>query len=161
SEQEGDGDLHGGRTMRGLAACAAIVVAAAVLAAPPASAAPGDATVVPIQVTGDPAKRFNLVVLGDGYTAAEQDPFREHVAKHLNILWTIEPFKSYRSYMNVYAVSIVSAQSGVDCDPNLDSPQVDTALDMGLWGGCNASSVQRLLTMNNTKANTYANLVAG
>jgi hypothetical protein len=147
--------------MKRLAALAAFVVAAAVVVAPPATAAPGDATVVPIQVTGDPAKRFNLVVLGDGYTAAEQALFRENVDKHLNILWTIEPFKSYRSYINVYAVSIVSAQSGVDCDPGLDSPRVDTALDMGLWGGCNPNSVQRLLTVNNTKANTYANLVAG
>jgi hypothetical protein len=147
--------------MRGPAALAAFVVAAAVVAAPPASAAPGDATVVPVQVTGDPAKRFNLVVLGDGYTADEQGKFRENVDKHLNVLWTIEPFKSYRGYINVYAVSIVSAQSGVDCDPGLDSPQVDTALDMGLWGGCDPNSVQRLLTVNNTKANSYADRVPG
>ena len=147
--------------MRGLAALAAFVVAAAVVAAPPASAAPGDATVVPIQVTGDPAKRFNLVVMGDGYTAGEQTKFREHVDKHLNVLWTIEPFKSYRSYINVYAVSIVSAQSGVDCDPGLDSPRVDTALDMGLWGGCDPTSVQRLLTVDDTLANSYADLVPG
>jgi IgA peptidase M64 len=147
--------------MKRLAVLSAFVVAAAIVAAPPALAAPGDATVVPIQVTGDPAKRFNMVVLGDGYTAAEQGLFRENVDKHLNVLWTIEPFKSYRSYINVYAVSIVSAQSGVDCDPNLDSPRVDTALDMGLWGGCDPTSVQRLLTVNQDKANAYANLVPG
>jgi IgA peptidase M64 len=147
--------------MRGLSAVAAFAMAVAVVAAPPASAAPGDATVVPVQVTGDPAKRFNLVVLGDGYTADEQGKFRENVDKHLNVLWTIEPFKSYRGYINVYAVSIVSAESGVDCDPGLDSPRVDTALDMGLWGGCDPNSVQRLLTVNNTKANSYADRVAG
>jgi hypothetical protein len=147
--------------VRRLAALSAFVVAAAIVAAPPATAAPEDATVIPIQVTGDPAKRFNLVVLGDGYTADEQGKFRENVDKHLNVLWTIEPFKSYRGYINVYAVSIVSAESGVDCDPNLDSPRVDTALDMGLWGGCNPQSVQRLLTVDNGKANTYADLVAG
>jgi len=57
--------------MRTLAVLAALVVAAAaaVVAAPPALAEPGTATVVPIQVTGDPAKRFNLVVMGDGYPA--------------------------------------------------------------------------------------------
>ena len=147
--------------MRRLAALAAFVVAAAVVAAPPAAAAPGDATVVPIQVTGDPAKRFNLVVLGDGYTAAEQGAFRQHVDKHLNVLWTIEPFKSYRSYINVYAVEIVSAESGVDCDPDLDSGEVDTPLDMGLWGGCDPNSVQRLLTVNGTAANSYADRVPG
>jgi IgA Peptidase M64 len=147
--------------MRRLAAVAAFVAAAAVVVAPPAVAAPGDATVVPIQVTGDPAKRFNLVVLGDGYTAADMPKFRENVDKHLNILWTIEPFKSYRSYVNVYAVEITSAESGVDCDPGLDSGMRDTPLDMGFWGGCNPGSVQRLLTVNGTAANDYANLVPG
>jgi hypothetical protein len=148
------------RTRAALAALA--IVAATVVAAPPAaSAAPGDATVVPIQVTGDPAKRFNLVVMGDGYTAAEQSRFREHLDKHLNVLWTLEPFKSYRSYVNVYAVEITSAESGVDCDPGLDSGTVDTPLGMGFWGGCNPGSVQRLLTVNGTAANRYADLVPG
>jgi hypothetical protein len=121
----------------------------------------GSATVVPIQVTGDPAKRFNMVVLGDGYTAAELPRFREHVDKHLNVLWTIEPYKTYRNYINVYAVEIVSGESGVDCDPSLDSPSRDTPLNMGFWGGCNPGSVQRLLTVDTGAANRYANLVPG
>ena len=75
------------------------------------------AVVVPLQVTGPAASRFNLVVMGDGYTAAELPKFREQVDKHLNMLWSIEPFKSYRNYFNVYAVEIASPQSGVDCDP--------------------------------------------
>lgn len=134
---------------------------AAVAAPAVAVAAPQDATVVPIQVTGDPAKRFNIVVVGDGYTAAELPEFREHVDKHLNVLWTIEPFKSYRSYVNVYAVEIPSPESGVDCDPHLDSPRRDTPLNMGFWGGCNANSVQRLLTVDGTAANRFADLVPG
>ena len=110
---------------------------------------PAEATVVPVQVTGADENRFVMVVLGDGYTAAELPLFREHVDKHLNVLWSIEPFRSYRNYINVYAVETASAESGVDCDPGLDSPQVDTVLDMGLWGGCNPGSVQRLLTVGN------------
>jgi hypothetical protein len=38
-----------------------------------------------VQVTGPAASRFNLVVMGDGYTAAEPPKFREQVGKHLNI----------------------------------------------------------------------------
>ncbi len=136
-------------------------VAAAVATTPVAAHAQTEGTVVPIQVTGDPSKRFNLVIVGDGYTAAEQPAFREHVRKHLNTLWTIEPFKSYRSYVNVYAVEIVSPESGVDCDPSLASPRRNTPLNMGFWGGCNPASVQRLLTVNGTAANQYADLVAG
>jgi hypothetical protein len=142
-------------------ALAAVGLLVAVTMPGTAAAAPEDATVVPIQVTGDPAERFNLVMMGDGYTAAELPKFREHVDKHLNVLWTIEPFKSYRSYVNVYAVEIPSPESGVDCDPNLDSPRRDTPLNMGFWGGCNANSVQRLLGVDGAAANRLADLVPG
>ena len=60
-----------------------------------------------------------MVVLGDGYTAAEMPRFRAHVDKHLNVLWSIEPFRSYRNYINVYAVEIVSGESGITCDPEV------------------------------------------
>src|SRR5687768_15058823 len=117
------------------ALCVIVALATGLLVARPAAAspdainlAPGDATVVPIQVTGDPSRRFNLVILGDGYTEADQPKFRSNVDKHLTTLWTIEPFKSYRSYFNVYAVEIISAESGVDCDPNLTSPRRSTVL---------------------------------
>ncbi|MEV6415482.1 M64 family metallopeptidase [Kribbella sp. NPDC051718] len=120
-----------------------------------------EATVVPLQVTGPASSRFNLVVMGDGYTAADLPKFREQVDKHLNVLWSIEPFKTYRNYVNVYAVEIASPESGVDCDPGLDSPKVDTPLQMGFWGGCNPGSVQRLLTVSATAAAQYADLVPG
>jgi hypothetical protein len=126
-----------------------------------AAAPPGTATIVPIQVTGTTATRFNLVIMGDGYTEAEFPKFLQQVDKHLNTLWSIEPYKSYKSYMNVYAIEIVSADSGVDCDPNLNSGLKNTPLSMGFWGGCSASSVQRLISVNNTAATTYANMVAG
>ncbi|MFI5728553.1 M64 family metallopeptidase [Kribbella sp. NPDC051587] len=146
-----------------LTAVAGVLVAALIGTGTTAQAeeAAPDAKVVPLQVTGPAASRFNLVVMGDGYTAAELPKFREQVDKHLNVLWSIEPFKSYRNYINVYAVEIASPQSGVDCDPNLTSPKIDTPLQMGFWGGCNPSSVQRLLTVSSTAAIQYADLVPG
>ncbi|TDD43437.1 peptidase [Nonomuraea terrae] len=144
---------------------AALVLAAATLSPAVASAEveaePGTATIVPVQVTGSPAKRFNLIVLGDGYTEAEQEKFRSDTERHLNVMWSIEPFKSYRNYINVYRVDVVSGESGVSCDPGLDAPRKNTPLSMGFWGGCNPGSVQRLITMDNSAANRYANLVAG
>jgi hypothetical protein len=140
---------------------AVLVLLSGVLVTPPARAAAPAATVVSIQVTGPAASRFNLVVMGDGYTAAELPKFREQLDKHLKILWSIEPFKSYRNYVNVYAVEIASPESGVDCDPGLTSPQRDTPLQMGFWGGCNPSSVQRLLTVSSAAATQYADLVPG
>ncbi|MEV4330925.1 M64 family metallopeptidase [Streptomyces sp. NPDC049597] len=119
------------------------------------------AKVVPVQTTGPADKRFNLVVLGDGYTAAQLPEFRAHVETHLNVLWSTEPFASYRSYINVWAVETASADSGVDCDPGLDSARRDTALGMGFWGGCNPNSVQRLLSVDSGAATALADLVPG
>ncbi|GAA0590231.1 peptidase [Kribbella sandramycini] len=149
--------------MRARALTAVIGVFAAVFAGGTVARAeaPPGVEVVPLQVTGPTESRFNLIVMGDGYTAAELPKFREQLDKHLNVLWSIEPFKSYRNYINVYAVEIPSPQSGVDCDPNLTSPKVDTPLQMGFWGGCNPASVQRLLTVSSTAAIQYADLVAG
>ncbi|MFI6707045.1 M64 family metallopeptidase [Nonomuraea sp. NPDC050478] len=144
-----------------------MMLAAAVLGVSPAggvladAAEPGAATVVPVQVTGAPEKRFNLIVMGDGYTGAEQEKFRQDVDRHLNVMWSIEPFKSYRNYLNVYRIDIVSGESGISCDPGLSSPRRTTPLSMGFWGRCNPGSVQRLITMDNTAATRYANLVTG
>jgi hypothetical protein len=151
------------RTLVGLAAAA---LAAAVLpgslgiAQAAEAQAAADPVVVPIQVTGDDADRFTMVIMGDGYTAADMPKFREQIDTHLNILWSIEPFRSYRNYINVYAVEVESNESGVDCDRTLDAPRRDTALDMAFWGGCRASSVERLLTVNNTKARAMAALAS-
>ncbi|MEV1178602.1 M64 family metallopeptidase [Nonomuraea sp. NPDC049784] len=140
---------------------AALVLAAALLHTPSAIAEPGAATVVPVQVTGAPSKRFNLIVMGDGYTEAEQAKFRADVDRHLNVMWSIEPFKTYRNYINVYRVDIVSGESGISCDPGLDAPRKTTPLGMGFWGRCNPNSVQRLITMDNAAATRYADLVTG
>src|SRR3954447_10454574 len=121
----------------------------------------GSATVVPIQVTGPAANRFNLVIAGDGYTESEQDKFMAQVDKHLNVMWSIEPYKSYRNYMNVYAIKIISGDSGISCDPDLTSPRKTTPLSMAFWGGCAASSVQRLISVNNTKLAQYTALAPG
>ncbi|MBT2492059.1 peptidase [Streptomyces sp. ISL-96] len=152
-----------------LAVAGALLAAGAIGTTPPATAATSaaphpvtaNAKVVPVQQTGPADKRFNLVVLGDGYTAGDMPGFRADVDKHINVLWSMEPFASYRSYVNVWAVEVPSAESGVDCDPGLDAPRRDTPLDMGFWGGCNPASVQRLLSIDSTAATALADLVPG
>ncbi|HEY3686546.1 MAG TPA: M64 family metallopeptidase [Streptosporangiaceae bacterium] len=121
----------------------------------------GTAKVVPVQVTGDPAHRFNLVVLGDGYTDADMPTFRKNVDQEISTLFAFEPWKSYRSYVNIYRVEITSGVSGVSCDPDLSSPRRDTPLSMKFWSGCASGGIQRLLVMDNGAANTYADMVPG
>jgi hypothetical protein len=75
----------------------AAVALAAALGAPTAGAQEvGSATVVPLQITGPPSERLNLVIMGDGYQAHELDEFRADVDRNLNVQWSIEPFRSYR-----------------------------------------------------------------
>lgn len=142
---------------------AAAIVTAGVAVPLAQSPAVGSATVVPIQVTGDDASRFTLVVLADGYTAADLPQFRKDLDKHLNIMWSLEPFRSYRNYFNVYAVESVSQDSGLTCDPGLlEEPGMDPALrqklqrrdtifGLNFGGGCtnvNARGVTPLGTLN-------------
>ncbi|MEJ3744461.1 M64 family metallopeptidase [Actinomycetes bacterium KLBMP 9797] len=120
-----------------LATFTTVVLAGALVVAPTttgAAAAPevGSATLVPIQVTGPASERLNLVLLGDGYTAADQDTFRSDVERHLNVQWSIEPFRGYRNYFNVYAIEIVSGESGIRCDPDDDPPDPDRITPLGL-----------------------------
>ncbi len=149
------------RMALGLAPLIAMAVAAGPARAQIPASGVGSATMVPLQVTGPPANRFDLVIVGDGYTADEQDKFMSQVDKQLNIMWSIEPYKTYRSYINVYAVKVISQDSGISCDPNLTSPRKVTPLGGAFWGGCSASSVQRLVTVNNSKLNMYAALAPG
>ena len=94
------------------------------------------ARVVPIQVTGNPAARFSMVVMGDGYTAADMPSYRAHLDKHLNVLWSIEPFRSYRNYINVYSVEVISPESGITCDPEVRLQKNTTlGLEFGNAGG--------------------------
>src|SRR5687768_11895290 len=146
---------------------ASLVVAALLVPGPlvsQPSAAPQDASsqevgsarVVPIQVTGDPEARFSMVVMGDGYTAAEMPRYREHLDKHLNILWSIEPFRSYRNYINVYSVEIASEQSGIRCDPDVPgSDKRVTPLAANFQGGCGNPNARGILVNQNT-AREYA-----
>jgi hypothetical protein len=122
---------------RRLAALAAAALTAGVLAAPtgPVGAAEpevGSARLVPWQITGPASERLNLVLLGDGYTAAELPKFREQVDKHLNVQWSIEPFRSYRNYFNVYVIEIVSGESGIRCDPGDNPPNPNRITPLGL-----------------------------
>src|SRR5688500_6220786 len=71
-----------------------------------------------IQETGPPSQRLNLIILGDGYQADQQSLFFADVDRNLSVMWATEPFRTYRNYINVYAVEIASLDYGVRCDPD-------------------------------------------
>jgi hypothetical protein len=104
-------------TMAAAGLLAALLTAPAAQAQGPSLPLP-EPVVHPIQVTGPPAERLNLIVLGDGYQWDQQSLFFEDVDRNLAVMWATEPFKSYRNYINVYAVEIASIDYGVRRDPD-------------------------------------------
>ncbi|WP_347840270.1 M64 family metallopeptidase [uncultured Draconibacterium sp.] len=63
---------------------------------------------------GDPAKKVDIVILAEGYTAAEMEDFYDDAAKVSGYLFDTEPFKSEKEHFNVCAVFAPSAESGTD-----------------------------------------------
>jgi hypothetical protein len=109
------------------------------------------ADVTPIQVTGPVGNRIDLVFVGDGYTRADLDTFHQHVQSKWEELAAVEPFLTYRELFNVWAVDVVSRDSGVDNDPTQGILR-DTALDSTFF----CAGVERLLCGSRGRAYSYA-----
>ncbi len=69
--------------------------------------------VVPVLENGPRDKRINLVIMGDGYTSSQQATFTQDVANIANYLFSKAPYTNYKNYFNVYAIKVISAESGV------------------------------------------------
>jgi len=63
---------------------------------------------------GPPAQKVDLLVLGDGYTAAEMTKFHGDVKRLVGALFAQEPFKSRRADFNVRAFDLPSVESGIN-----------------------------------------------
>lgn len=74
-------------------------------------------SVHPIFETGDVHQRINLVILAEGYRDEEQEAFLQDAQEMVGYLFRQEPFHQYEGFFNVYAVPVVSAESGAD-DPS-------------------------------------------
>jgi len=97
---------------------AAGVTASAVAEVASSAAALPEPKVVPIQVVGPATERLNLIVFGDGYQADQQGLFMADLDRNLAVLWASEPYRTYKNYINIYAVQLASIDYGVQCDPD-------------------------------------------
>jgi len=69
---------------------------------------------VSIEQHGAPADKVDLLLIGDGYTAAEcQEGFRSDARRLTDALFRYEPFTSRRTDFNVWGLCPPSAQSGI------------------------------------------------
>jgi hypothetical protein len=113
-----------------------------------------------IFVSGDSANRVDLLILGDGYRAAEEAKFYSDAAGLAERFFSITPYAEYREYFNVRALFVASVQSGADhpncpTDVGVDPKRgqfADTAFDATYCG----NGVIRGVTVNTAKVLTQA-----
>lgn len=73
-------------------------------------------TTFPVQVihkTGDDKENFVIVIMGDGYTASQQDQFLEDATQKARGMLTWSPYREYSDRINIYAVQAVSNEAGI------------------------------------------------
>jgi hypothetical protein len=74
-------------------------------------AAPGE--LIELRKSGDPATKVDLLILGDGYTAAERGKFQADAKRLLDHLFATSPFKEQRASFNVWGLCPPAAESGI------------------------------------------------
>lgn len=69
--------------------------------------------VVAIHEGGDPATSVDLLLLGDGYTAAEHDDFVVKAKEMADVLFSTSPFRERKDDFNIWALAPPAAESGI------------------------------------------------
>lgn len=91
-------------------------------------------TTFPVHVlhkAGNDKENFVIVIMGDGYTAEEQDKFLRDAAEKARGMLTWSPYKEYSDRINIYAVQAVSNESGIS---EYRGKSVDTYFHVAAYG---------------------------
>ena len=112
---------------------------------------------IPVVNNGDPRRKWNLVVLGDGYQANELNDFRTHVNDFADTLHATRPFDANWAAINVYRIDVTSTDSGADdpaaCGGRAPIRRRTSTPLLQPWGN---QRLDRLLTVNSAKAKYIA-----
>jgi hypothetical protein len=71
------------------------------------------APLIPIQRSGDPATKVDLLLIGDGYTFRESQKFVRDARRLVRVLFATSPFKERRQDFNVWGLCPPAAESGI------------------------------------------------
>ena len=74
---------------------------------------PSPGPFITLQKMGEPETKVNLLMLGDGYTAAERAKFESDAKRAVETLFSRSPFKEHRNDFNVWGLCPAAAQSGI------------------------------------------------
>src|SRR5262245_13777841 len=104
---------------------------------------------------GDPALRWNLVLLGDGYQTGQIAQFTSDVTNFINTIQGTAPFGDVWTGINVFRIDVSSTDSGAD-DPAACGGTGTTARTYFDASFCN-NGIRRLLVVNNTTVHAVVN----
>ena len=76
-------------------------------------AAPPKLNVWAVMQNGAPRDKVDLLLMGDGYTAAEMEKWHRDARRMSETLFAVSPFKEHRQDFNVWAVDTPAEESGV------------------------------------------------
>lgn len=99
-----------------------------------------------LQYKGDPSGKVDLVFLAEGYTSAEQDEFLADAKRFEEVLFQTPPYDRCRDDFNVWAVDLISEDSGTDISGK--GVYKNTALNSGYY----TFGVDRYLTTPDMKS---------
>jgi hypothetical protein len=74
---------------------------------------PAPAQPIPIRVSGPSPQKVDLLVLGDGYTAADMKKFEADARRLADHLFQVSPFRERANDFNVWAMAVPTQESGV------------------------------------------------
>jgi len=74
---------------------------------------PSPGPLLTIQKTGEPPTKVDLLIMGDGYTAAERPKFDKDARRFTDILFSRSPFREHRQQFNVWGLCPAAQESGI------------------------------------------------
>src|SRR6266545_1428803 len=77
------------------------------------AAPPSPGPLLTIEHHGPPSDKVDLLILGDGYTAAERGKFEKDARRLAEILFATSPFKERRNDFNVWGLCPPALESGI------------------------------------------------
>ena len=72
---------------------------------------PGD--LIAFQKSGEPARKVDLLIMGDGYTAGQRSKFEKDARRLVEILFSTSPYKEHRNDFNVWGLCPPAVESGI------------------------------------------------
>jgi len=96
--------------------------------------------------SGHPHQKVDVAIIAEGYTKEEEEKCRADLERFADILFSQEPYKSYRDRFNIYGVFKPSEQSGCD------EPRRGEFKNTALGASFNSLGSERYLLTEDNKA---------